>query len=114
MNFSKWFDWMKDGAEWRGLRTPTHTYVERLDGRVELYDLEQDRWQKNNLASERNPAAVQKTLAAELLAQQQKRGDALVPCTEWSHWLDEQRRVVRNAFGELSHPESEPDWSLLH
>jgi len=114
MNFSKWFDWMKDGAEWRGVRTPTHTYVERLDGRVELYDLEQDRWQENNLANGRKPSAMQKTLAAELLAHQQKRGDALVPCTEWSHWLDEQRRVVRNAFGELSHPESEPDWSLLH
>ena len=24
-----------------------------------------------------------------------------------------QRRVVRNAHGPLSHPESEPDWSLL-
>ena len=40
--------------------------------------------------------------------------DELVPCTDWKCWLDEQRRVVRNAFGELSHPESQPDWSLLH
>jgi hypothetical protein len=28
-------------------------------------------------------------------------------------WLDSQRRVVRNAFGPLSDPEGEPDWSLL-
>ena len=21
MNFSKWFDWFRDGAEWRGVRT---------------------------------------------------------------------------------------------
>ena len=28
------------------------------------------------------------------------------------HWLDKERRVVRNAFGEPSHPESQPDWSF--
>ncbi len=27
--------------------------------------------------------------------------------------IDDQRRVVRNAYGPLSHPESSPDWSLL-
>ena len=50
----------------------------------------------------------------QLRAHQTRRCDELVACTEWKHWLDEQRRVVRNAFGALSHPESEPDWSLLH
>jgi len=114
MNFSKWFDWIKDGAEWRGVRTPTHTYVERLDGRIELYDLEQDPWQQTNLAGEGAVQALQSSLEDELRAQQLKRRDELVPCSDWAHWLDEQRRVVRNAFGELSHPESEPDWSLLH
>ena len=49
-----------------------------------------------------------------LLEHQQKRHDQLVQCTDWKHWLDDQRRVVKNAFGELSHPESTPDWSLLH
>lgn len=114
MNFSKWFDWMKDGAEWRGVRTQNHTYVERLDGRVELYDLIQDPWQQRNLAGSTAHVETEQELAAELRTHQHKRRDELVACTEWAHWLDEQRRVVRNAFGELSHPESEPDWSLLH
>jgi hypothetical protein len=38
----------------------------------------------------------------------------LQPCEEAKSWLDDQRRVVKNAFGELSHPESVPDWSLLN
>lgn len=44
---------------------------------------------------------------------QAKRGDELAPCTQWSYWLDSQRRVVCNAYGPLSDPEGEPDWSLL-
>ena len=66
----------------------------------------------NNLAGE--GVAEQSVLEAQLRAHQAKRNDELVACTDWKHWLDDQRRVVRNAFGELSHPESSPDWSLLH
>ena len=33
MNFSKWFDWFQDGAEWRGVRTPQFTYARWLNGR---------------------------------------------------------------------------------
>jgi hypothetical protein len=58
--------------------------------------------------------ATEAALEEMLRAHQARRHDELVACTEWKHWLDEQRRVVRNAFGALSHPESEPDWSLLH
>ena len=53
-------------------------------------------------------------LSQALRDHQQRRRDELVPCEDWKCWLDDQRRVVRNAFGELSHPESMPDWSLLH
>ena len=58
--------------------------------------------------------ATEAALEELLRAHQTRRCDEFVACTEWKHWLDEQRRVVRNAFGALSHPESEPDWSLLH
>jgi hypothetical protein len=58
--------------------------------------------------------ATERALEEMLQSHQATRRDELVPCTEWKCWLDEQRRVVRNAFGELSHPESQPDWSLLH
>ena len=111
MNFSKWFDWFQNGAEWRGVRTRDHCYSERLDGRVELYDLREDPWQQRNVAGQGRAEEV--ALKDELAEHQSRRGDALVPCTDWAHWLDDQRRVVKNAFGELSHPESEPDWSLL-
>ena len=112
MNFSKWFDWFQDGAEWRGVRTNTHMYAEWLNGKIELYDLLEDPLQMNNLAGE--GVAEQSVLEVQLRAHQAKRNDELVACTDWKHWLDDQRRVVRNAFGELSHPESSPDWSLLH
>jgi len=112
MNFSKWFDWFQDGAEWRGVRTKDFTYATWLSGKTELYDRTEDPLQMNNLAGR---GMVTETALAEMLAiHQAQRHDELVPCTQWKHWLDGQRRVVRNAYGELSHPESEPDWSLLH
>ncbi len=111
MNFSKWFDWFQDGAEWRGVRTKTHTYAEWLNGKTELYDLVADPLQVQNLAG--SQPVEEASLQALLRMHQSRRNDELVACTAWKHWLDDQRRVVRNAFGELSHPESEPDWSLL-
>ena len=112
MNFSKYFDWFQDGAEWRGIRTKTHMYCQRLDGTIELYDLEKDPLQLDNIVDSCAEDLVNK-LKKMLQAHQTSRLDELVPCSEWQCWLDEQRRVVRNAQGELSHPESQPDWSLL-
>ena len=112
MNFSKWFDWFQDGAEWRGVRSQNFTYARWLNGTTELYDLQEDPLQVNNLAGDGHIA--ERPLEQALQAHQARRQDELVACTQWKHWLDEQRRVVRNAHGTLSHPESQPDWSLLH
>ena len=112
MNFSKWFDWFQDGAEWRGVRTQQYTYAKWLSGKTELYDLYEDPLQMHNLAGQ--VGTLEPQLHEMLQVHQRQRRDELVPCTDWKHWLDEQRRVVRNAHGPLSHPESEPDWSLLH
>jgi arylsulfatase A-like enzyme len=40
--------------------------------------------------------------------------DELLPARTRQNWFDSQRRVMRNARGELGHPESKPDWSQLH
>ena len=53
MNFSKYFDWFKNGAEWRGVRSKTHTYAIWLDGREELYDLKRDPDALQNLVFEK-------------------------------------------------------------
>ena len=112
MNFSKYFDWFQDGAEWRGIRTKTHMYCRRLDGREELYDLVLDPLQKENIVTTANSEVL--SGMQDLLRQHQnKRHDELVPCSEWACWLDDQRRVVKNASGPLDHPETPPDWRLL-
>lgn len=113
MNFSKYYDWLGDGQEWRGVRTATTSYSEWLDGRRELFDLVDDPLQMHNLIDDPGATAMAADHVALLHEIQAARGDALVASTAWSNWFDSQRRVVRNAFGELSHPESEPDWSML-
>jgi arylsulfatase A-like enzyme len=113
MNFSKYFDWFQNGAEWRGVRTKTHMYAERLNGKRELFELEADPWQVNNIVNMPDMNEVLAQMQLLLRNHQAQRHDELVPCTDWKNWLDEQRRVVRNARGELSHPETLPDWSLL-
>ncbi|MGH1491893.1 MAG: sulfatase family protein [Acidimicrobiales bacterium] len=113
MNFSKYYDWFEDGAEWRGVRTKSWTYNEWFNGHTELYDLVEDPLQMRNLADDAGYRAQGSELGGALRDLQAVRGDELVACCDWKHWLDEQRRVVRNGFGELSHPETIPDWSLL-
>jgi hypothetical protein len=113
MNFSAAFDWLETGLEWRGVRTKTETYAEWLDGRIELFDLTTDPLQRENLAGRPGQAERQARLEQLLRDFQQLRGDKLVPVTDCDVWFDNQRRVVRNGYGELSHPESTPDWSLL-
>ena len=49
-----------------GLRTPYYTYVEHLDGQVELYDLARDPWQLENLADRPEAAWLRALLASRL------------------------------------------------
>jgi hypothetical protein len=95
------------------VHTKRYFYARWLDGTIELYDLQEDPLEIRNLAGDPQHRDLLGRMQALLKELQARRGDKLVPCTQWKDWLDNQRRVVRNAFGPLSHPEGEPDWSLL-
>ena len=58
MNFTASYDYLKDGQEWRGVRTKRHTYARWLNGEVELFDLENDPLQMTNLADDPNAAGT--------------------------------------------------------
>jgi arylsulfatase A-like enzyme len=113
MNFSSRYDWIGNGQEWRGVRTRRYNYARWLDGRQELYDLARDPLEMDNLIDSPEHRAVRARMEEMLGQLQSRRGDVLGPCEQYRDWFDSQRRVVRNAFGPLSHPEGEPDWSLL-
>ena len=114
MNFSAAYDWLEDGMEWRGVRTPTHTYARWLDGTVVLHDRRADPLEMENLAGRDDHRGLEADLEDRMQQLMAQRGDVLAPCSRWKDWFDSQRRVVKNAYGELSPPETCPDWSLLY
>ena len=79
MNFSAAYDWLEDGMEWRGVRTPTHTYARWLDGTVELYDRRVDPLEMENLAGRDDQRDLESNLEHRMLRLMARRGDALVP-----------------------------------
>ncbi|HEV7277536.1 MAG TPA: sulfatase [Devosiaceae bacterium] len=113
MNFSKEHDFFANGAEWRGVRTKTHTYARWLDGRIVLFDNTSDPDQLNNLADVPAHAELQAALEAMLQGLLRTRNDGFDPCDAYVSWMDTNRRIVRNCHGELGNPEDPPDRSLL-
>jgi arylsulfatase A-like enzyme len=113
MNFTATYDWLLEGAEWRGVRTKTHSYARWLKGHEELYDLRADPLQMKNLANDPDAQSTRETLEAQLKQLMTARNDQLIACTAWSDWFDAQRRIVHNVHGPLGNPEDPPDWSLL-
>lgn len=113
MNFSADYGSLQNGREWRGIRSKQHSYTRWLSGQVAMYDLEADPDELCNLAGQPQHAALQGHLESVLQDLLKARGDRFEPALAYRHWYDDNRRVVANAFGPLSHPESLPDWSLL-
>ncbi len=113
MNFSNAYGYLKEGRQWRGIRTKTHSYVRHFDGRLELYDLQADPLQMNNLAEDPASESIFQPLEKMLGEKLKERNDTFCECRALRHWFDSDRRVVANAFGPLPHPETAPDRSLL-
>ena len=113
MNFTYRFLDCEDGWEWRGIRTPTHTYARYLSGETFLFDNHADPWQRDNLIESEGYQELVMDCEKRLQELMAKRNDALHPGSFYRDWLDDERRVVRNAHGPLGDPEREPDFSLL-
>ena len=97
----------------RWARTKRYTYARRLNGLVELFDLENDPLQMTNLADDPSAAGLRQQMEDRLQELMRARNDQLVPCTSYRDWFDNQRRIVRNVYGPLRDPEAEPDWSMM-
>lgn len=110
MNFGSETDYFTDGEEWRGVRTLRWQYTEWLDGTRELYDHEDDPLEMKNRVDDPECAGVVADMQARLRKFQEERGDRMLPGSAYEEWVDEHRRVIRNGFGPLGHPETPPDW----
>lgn len=73
-------EWTRErgGREYRGLRTPTHTYARSLDGPWLLYDNVADPYQQRNLIDDPAHAALRARLDAALDAKLAAAGDDFV------------------------------------
>jgi len=98
---------------WRAVRTKDKILVQRYGGAQELYDLRTDPMQTRNLAECPEHATLKADLAGRLEKLMAGRNDKLQLGSGYSSWIDSQRRVIRNAYGALSHPENPPDFSLI-
>jgi len=113
MNFTAEYNYLIDGEEWRGVRTKKYNYSRWLNGKTELFDIQNDPFQTRNLVDEREMKEVRDKLEKKMQELMAKRNDELIPGSEYKNWFDNYRRVIRNAYGLLGDPEDSPDWSLL-
>ena len=68
---------------------------------------------KYNKSGMKRPFEEFDEYSEEMQKLMEERGDALAPDSQFHDWFDNQRRVIRNGHGPLSHPDTDPDWSLL-
>ena len=113
MNHSAVYDFFVEGLEWRGVRTKRYNLTRRLDGTTTLHDIVEDPLQLRDRSEDPDSERIRTELEQRLDELMTQRGDELVPCSVYRDWFDNQRRVIRNAFGPMGDPEDKPDWSLL-
>ena len=90
-------------AEYRGLRTPRHTYVRSIRGPWLLYDNLSDPYQMHNLAGKPEAKQLQTRLDRDLDAELKKRKDEFLPASEYirraglGHYREVNVKVGRHA-----------------
>lgn len=96
-------------AEYRGLRTPRHTYVRSIRGPWLLYDNQVDPFQMRNLAGRPEAREAQSRLERELDAELKRRKDDFLPAATYleraglSHYREANVPIGR-------HPSPWGDW----
>jgi arylsulfatase A-like enzyme len=75
-------------TEWRGLRTPTHTYARNLDGPWVLYDNVADPFQLRNLVDDPASARLLDELNRQLEREVKTAGEPLQPWEEFVREVD--------------------------
>mgnify|MGYP006282406989 FL=1 len=94
-------NWTRErGArEYRGIRTPRHTYVRDLAGPWLLFDNERDPCQLQNLIGREEHADLRSELDDLLDRKLRQRGDELLPADayldEWGYEVDERGCILR-------------------
>lgn len=104
MNYSSHWDYFDTGTnwtEWRGVRTPTHTYVRWLGGREELYHHLDDPYQLRNLAENGQDLPTLSRLRRLLADHLAEAHDPLLPGTAYADWYDDARNLLRTALGPV-------------
>ena len=95
------FDSRTIWPEWRGVRTQRYTYVEWIDGRLELYDNPEDRYQQTNQIHNEEYADVRTELQQRLRQLLSDAHDEFAPGTAYADWFDDERNLIRTALGPI-------------
>lgn len=94
--FGQWIR-SKGGREYRGVRTPQHTYVRSLDGPWLLYDNEADPYQLANLCNVPGHEKLQRHLDAILTRKLEEADDSFMPAQhyieKWNYTVDANETV---------------------
>jgi len=96
-------------AEYRGLRTPRHTYVRSIHGPWLLYDNQTDPYQMHNLIGKSEAKDLQARLNRDLDAELKRRKDDFLPAADYlkraglTHYREANVKIGR-------HPSPWGDW----
>ena len=89
----------EDGHEWRAVRDRRYTYARYLvDGKELLFDNQNDRYQRANLAEDGAYAEVLKRFRTAADTKMRQINDTFEASSFYKeHWVDGERNIVRTA-----------------